>query len=280
MSISWSYYLWLAVVTGRVFGACTQLHVLPDAGPQCVFGNATQTITVFFHNAGQEQFEADLTIRRLQTTSATLTRLSEIPWKTLQVLPGQTIVESAEISFPNVRAETRFLIQWLDGTNRVLGTTEVFVYPTNLLGQLKLLAGEERLGVFDPANQFKPLLKQFRVPHQDLVEDGTDKFHGKLAIFGPFDSKLQMRVNLADDIRALAKRGVMVVWLQPPPAKHAPLQPSFYTVRIGNGAIVVAQAVLVLRLGESPQAQLNLIHLAEAAIHPAPLDLPQVETSH
>lgn len=275
-----AYRLWLVLMTGSTYCAYAQLTVLPDAIPQRAFGSDIQNITVLFHNGGQEQFQADLRIRMFQASSATAARLNESPWKKLYVLPGQTIVGSAEISFPKVRAETRFLIQWLESTNRVLGTTEVLVYPANFLSQLKTLAGEEPLGVFDPGHQFKPLLKRFEVLHQDLAEEGTDKFHGKLAIIGPFESKKQMRGSLTDDIRALAKRGVAVVWLLPPAAECVPVRPSFYTVRVGDGTVVVAQADLVLRLGESPQAQLNLIHLAETALHPALLDLPQTEASN
>jgi hypothetical protein len=157
----------------------------------------------------------------------------------------------------------------------VLGLTEVLVYPTNLLAQLRTLAGGEPLGVFDPGNELKPLLRTQSVEFQDLVEDGTDKFHGKLAVFGPFASKQQMRENLADDIRALAKRGVAVVWLQPHSKPHAPLKPSFYTVRANAAAVVVAQAGMVLRLADNPEAQLNLIRLAELALRPEPLDLPE-----
>jgi hypothetical protein len=115
------------------------------------------------------------------------------------------------------------------------------------------------------------------VAHQDLLEDGTDKFHGKLAVLGPFASKRQMRESLTDDIRALAKRGVAVVWLQPHSKPHAPLKPSFYTVRANAAAVVVAQAGMVLRLADNPEAQLNLIRLAELALRPEPLDLPEFQ---
>ena len=64
-----------------------------------------------------------------------------VPWKTLEVLPGQTVVESAELNFPAVNAETRFVIQWLAGADRVLGVSDALVYPTNPLAQLLPLIG-------------------------------------------------------------------------------------------------------------------------------------------
>lgn len=179
--------------------------------------------------------EANVCARVCQTTSANAAPLPERPWKPLTVLPGQTVLETAALDFPAVRVETSFLVQWLDGANAVLGKTEVRVFPTNLLARLQTLAGDSPLGVFDPADQLKPLLRPLAAEFQDLAEDGTDKFTGKLAVFGPFAPKSQMRASLTSDIRALAKRGAAVVWLQPPPAPRDSLRPSFHTVRVGGG---------------------------------------------
>jgi len=51
-------------------------------------------------------------------------------------------------------------------------------------------------------------------------------------------------------------------------------------VRVGDGAVVVAQGDLVSRLAERPEAQLNLIRLAEMALHPEPLDLPETRNAN
>lgn len=260
--------------------ACGQLQGLQDAQPKTVFAGEARRIEVVLQNSGSELAKADLHTRLFQTTTATAVLLREAEWKPLQVLPGQTVLEAATFDFPDVRAETRFLVQWLDGTNTVLGKTEVRVFPTNLLAGLRPLAGEAPLGVFDPQNQLKPLLRSHAIEFQDLIEDGTDKFHGRLAIFGPFASKEQIRDSLADDLRTLAKRGVAVVWLQPPSGPRSPLKPSFYTVRMGDGAVVVAQGDLVSCLAERPEAQLNLIRLAETALHPEPLDLPETRNAN
>ena len=44
--------------------------------------------------------------------------VGEAAWKRLQVLPRQTVLESAQLNFPPVNAETLFLIQWIASSNR------------------------------------------------------------------------------------------------------------------------------------------------------------------
>lgn len=266
----------LALVSALALSSVrAQVRVQPDGGMPPIFSGGQRLVVVRLNNPAKTTTNLDARVRLLQTSTATVVRIAELPWKHLELLPGQTVVESAAISFPAVEAETKFLIQWLGDVGHVIGLTEVLVYPTNLLAQFKSLAGGEPLGVFDPANELKPLLRAQSVAYQDLVEEGTDKFHGKLAVFGPFVSRNQMRESLADDIRVLAKRGVAVVWLQPPSKPRAPFKPSFYSVSVDAGVVVVAQAGMVSRLADNPEAQLNLIRLAELALRPEPLDLPE-----
>ena len=221
--------------------ARAQLEIVTNAGPQCVFFGEVRKISVTLHNPGGQDFEGDIRTRIFQANSATAVQLSEAPWKKLQVLPGQTVLESARLDFPAVRAETRFLVQWLaDGSGTgfqpvaaqkdgalssgaeqtgkmpvlLLGTTEVFVYPTNLLAELKPLAGDEALGIFDPLNQLKPLLKNLKIDFVNLENADLENFSGKLAIIGPFQSKAQMRDGLASQIKALAKKGARVLLAQ------------------------------------------------------------------
>jgi len=261
-------------------GAWAQLQFLPAGAAPMVFAGEARPIAITLRNPSPQSVAANLHVHVHQTTTAIAAPLYERPWKPLTVLPGQTVLETAVLDFPVVRAETRFLVQWLDGTNTVLGRTEVRVFPTNLLARLQALASDSPLGVFDPADQLKPLLQKLAVEFQDLAEDGTDKFTGKLAIFGPFASKAQMRASLAGEIRALTKRGVAVVWLQPPAPERAPLKPSFHLVREGGGAIVVAQSSLVGHLAENPEAQLNLLQFAELALHPIAFDLLETEITN
>lgn len=271
---------WLLMVLVARGVTAQPLQVVPELRPEAVFGGMSQNVKVQFQNAGPQPFEAEVRMILLQTSTATAVWSGEWAWKKLLVWPGQTVLETATVSLPAVRAETHFLLQWSGGASNILGRTEVVVYPTNLLARLKSLAGDDPLGVFDPDDQLKALLRTQGVEFQDLREKGTDKFSGKLAIFGPFASKSQMRASLRDEVRALAKRGVAVVWLQPPAEKFAPLKPSFYVVREAGGAVVVAASDLVAQLAERPRAQLNLLRLAEEASQPTPMNLPETEISH
>jgi len=255
--------------------AHAQLQVLTNAEPQRVFAGVGTEISVRFHNPGNGPATADLRTRLYQAGSAIAAPWDETPWKELTVLPGQTVLESAVLTFPRIKAETRFLVQWLDGASRVIGVTEVLVYPPDLLKDLGPLAGEEAIGAFDPQNRLKPLLKATAVDYQDAENTGLKAYSGKLVIVGPFHSQAQMREGLSDHVKALALKGAGVVWIQPPPEKHQCLKPSFYSVLEGKGAVVVAQADLIANLADSPQAQLNLIQLARLALHPEPLRLPQ-----
>jgi len=273
--------LWCMLALPGLIGppcASAQLQVQrSERVPQVFAGQATTKVPVTWHNASQEEQTVEIRVRIYQTAAATAAHLNEAPWKKLQVLPGQTVLESASLSFPSVNAETRFVIQWLEGTNRVVGTTEVLAYPPDLLKGLKPLLGEEPLGTFDPQNQLKPILKAAAVECQDLEDGGLDNYQGKLAIIGPFHSRQQMRESLANrSVKALAQKGVAVVWIQPPLEKREEPKPSYYTVPHGTGAVVVVQAELVAHLAESPQAQLNLIRFARLAQHPEPLQLPNL----
>jgi hypothetical protein len=268
-------------LAGAFTATCASGAVLmAESEPQHVFSGVARSVSVKLQSVGTQPVLVDLRWRLLQTTTATTTTIAEPAWRQMELQPGQTVLESIRLDFPPVRAETRFLLHWIEGGSNIIGQTEVFVYPTNLLMQLQALAGDGPLGVFDPADTLKPLLRLQAVPFQDLLEHGTEKFPGKLAMFGPFESKMQMRASLREDIRILAKRGVAVVWLLPPLEPSAPLKPSFYAVRQAGGAVVVAEHSLVMHLAERPEAQLNLVRLVEEALHPTPLVLPETECSN
>ena len=137
---------WLALF---VSGACSwpcasqaQLELVRDNEAQRIFAGDTRKIQVLWHNNGERSIEAQIRTRLYQASSATAVLIHEDSWKQLQILPGQTVRESAALSFPSVRAETRFFVQWLGEANKVLGKTEVVVYPPDLLKDFKTLAGD------------------------------------------------------------------------------------------------------------------------------------------
>jgi len=269
------FFLFLALpLSAQTNGPALQLR--PDPEPQRVFAGAARAVTLVWHNDGPQLAEADLRVRLVQTTSASAVRLGETPWKKLQVLPGQTVLETAAVDFPPVKAETKFVLQWLAGTNELLGKTEVLVYPTNLLAELKPLAGDDGPGLYDPQNRLKPLLKLMKLRYTELQNDGLDDFSGKLAIVGPFSSWSQMRDGLADRLKALARNGVAVVWLQPPPEKHDLPVPSFYSVPENTNAVVMVQPELVADLPLNPQSQRNLIYFCRLALSPQTVPLSRL----
>lgn len=271
---------WLLLVTACCWSgtARAQWQLLPDREPQCVFAGDARTVTVVWRNAGDKTVDAEIRTRLYQASSATVAPLSEKSWKKIIILPKQTVLETAQVDFPDVRAETTFLIQWLAGSNQVVGKTEVLVYPTNLLSELIPMLGEKQLGVLDPNDELKPLLTKNHVGFMDLEETLLESFQGKLAIIGPFQTKAQIREGLAPTIQKIARRGAAVVWLQPPSEPKNKIKPSFYVVSEGKGAVIVVQSDLVVDLAKNPQSQLNLIYFCKLALNPQPLPLPDLKT--
>lgn len=278
MKAGWLRQLLLLAV-GVVAGAAraeSRLEILPEL-PLTVWGGSAQWLSVLISNRLDDVVDVEVRTVLSQVGGSIVAPVDSVACKRLKVLKRQVIQEFSIVEFPAVKAKTRFVVQWLEGTNGVFGTTEVWVYPTNLLARLNTLAGDEELGVFDPAGQLRPSLRAQGVRFQDLLENGTDKFQGKLVIVGPFEVKQQMRKSLSADVRALAKRGIAVVFFQAPRESAAALKPSFYTVREGDGAVVVAQNELVAQLAERPEAQLNLLAVVESVLRPVPLNLPETD---
>lgn len=263
-------------------GARAQLEIAGAKEPQCVFGAHSNRIALFCRNRGNTVHEAHIQMRLMQLTSATAAPVSEAPWKRLEVLSGQTVVETAALELPAVKTKTRFLIQWVENKKEVVGTTEVHVYPTNLLAELQPLVAHEdgALGVFDPENQLKPLLKNCKVDYVDLGNLELEKYRGQLAIIGPFESRTQVDPQLAKKIKTIAENGVAVVWLQPPAEESFQERPvpSFYPVLENQKAVIVAQAGMVTGLSENPRSQLNLVSFCKMALCRQPLTLPPAQT--
>jgi len=266
----------LAMACGWPGRAGAQLQLLPDKAPQCVFAGEARTISLLWSNEGGQSVDAKIRLRLYQEGSATAVLSEGTSWKQLQVLPKQTVLESAQLDLPGVRGETKFLVQWLDGADRVIGKTEVLAYPTNLLGELRPLLGEGRFGVLDPNDALKPSLRRNGVEFLDLGETDLLDFRGRLAILGPFQSRAQMREGLPQAVQRIAAKGAAVVWLLPTPGPKEEIKPSFYLVPEGKGAVAVVQPDLVAGLAENPRSQLNLLSFCRLALNPAPFSLPNL----
>jgi hypothetical protein len=258
--------------------AGAQLQVVPSNEPQCAFAAGSQTITVVWRNDSDRTVAMPVRRRLYQASSTSALALdSTQDWKQLQILPYRTVLETISLTFPSVNAGTRFVIQWLDQNAKVLGHTDLMVYPTNLLNALKPLGAGRPLGVFDPQNQIKPLLKAASLEFEDLERTGIKSFSGKLALIFPLAAKASEPENLAVNITELAKTGVAVVWIKPQSTSDPELEPAIYPVTIGPGAVTVVQSRVVANLTASPLAQLNLLRSAELALKPDLLSLSNAQ---
>ena len=255
-----------------------QPRVVPDAEPQYVFGGGARSVPVVWNYRGSHSIRSAVHVRLSQLSSATVAPWDGFLWKQFQALPGQTVLETAALDFPSVKAPALFLVQWFDDSQRVLGNTQVWVYPTNLLRDLGTLAGKHPLAVLDPGARLKPLLAALGIGFLDLENPGLENFDGRLAIIGPFETRARMPEGIARRVKALAEKGAGVVWIQPPKTGTEP-SPSFYPVPVGNGAVVVAQSGLTASLDADPRSQINLVALARLALDPQPFSLPN-EPSH
>jgi len=263
----------MAVVISSSNGA--EFELVPDKQPQRFFGGSNCNVDCVWRNTNDKPVVAEISTRILQASSATTMPMGAARWKSLEVLSGQTVIESAPVTFPAVEEETPFIIQWLERSGRVLGKTSVLIYPTNLLSRLLALGGGQPIGLLDPENHFKAPFTPLGEKVANLQNVGADHFEGKLAIVGPVSAKAEMGTDLLRNVKFLATNCVAVVWLQSPAAKGDPLKPSFYLAREGKGAVLVVQSSLVDDLAH-PQAQLNLIELARLAVHPELLTWPSV----
>ena len=276
MNRHWKTCLVWTACLGLLAPVSAQVRVVPELESRCIFSGNARRIPVSLENVGSGAETLELRIRLYQTATEIAALVSDSPWKRLTVLPGQTILETALLDFPVVQSETGFLVQWLGNAGRVLGTTRVLAYPENSLQGLKALAGDGAVGVFDPQNELKPLLRAAGIAIHDLETTGPERFSGKLAIIGPFRSKDQVPPALAKEMKALAQRNVGIVWICPPAEPNDRLVTSLHLAAAGTALVVVAQNSAVPDLPRNPQSQLHLVELAQVALRYAPFPVPDL----
>jgi hypothetical protein len=259
--------VWLALGAGLLGETQlpAQVQLLAGGPPQAVFAGAARPISAVWRNAGDVMARLQIRIRVYQTTSATAAILGETAGKELQLLPHQTILESAMIPFPAVRTPTRFLVQWRDGEVSVLGYTDVTAYPSDLLKAWQPLAADGGLGVYDPGEEIQPLLRSAGVKFVDLEESGWRNFTGKWAVVGPCAPEEGMRTDLAEQVRRFSARGIGVVWLRSPGEGEAMLPPAICVVPQKKSVVVTVPADLVSDPADRPRSQLNLIYALQLA---------------
>jgi hypothetical protein len=267
----------VVVLHASTHEAIAQLQLITNAVPQSVFFGNARPISATFHNAGAQEFRQTVRTEIAQTSSATLVPLATTPWKELRVLRGQTVLESAPLDFPPVRARTKFLVTWVSGRADLIGKTEVLVYPPNLLDELKLLVedSQNNLGVLDPHQQLAPALRQAAIKFVNLEQMHLDLYHGKLVLVGPCHPDDPEWPGLAGRVSKLARNGTPVVWMQSPMSTPGKIWPSFFSVPENTNTVLIVDTNLLNGLPENPQSQLNLIFFCRLALHPEPLTLPE-----
>jgi hypothetical protein len=267
-------FLGLGLVLAACPGMAARLAMSWPDSPQQVFGGGARTLRVLVANASTQGIEMPCHIKLVQTSAYTAAGLAEQKWKTLSVASGQTLLETLAVEFPEVKAPVRFIVQLCDDKKVVHGWLEVLVYPQDLLAQLKALTGNQPIGIYDPTGQLFQLVKQLQVDYVDLSETGWDRFTGRLVVIIGMMSHRSGNDAIGNRIRALAKRGVGVVWYQSAPFDPLRPQADFFLVRVETGMVVVARNELAHGLEEKPESQVTLLHLARLATQTETLNLP------
>lgn len=257
-----------------------QIEILA-AAPQLVFAAPAGNLRIQFHNPTDRLAEAKLKTHLYQTSATTVMPVGEVQaWKSLSLLPKQTVLDFIKQDFPAVRAPTRFQLNWLDEKQTILGKTGVIVYPDDLLKKLSLLAKEKPIGMLDPNKELTPVLARQKVEIKELANSAAvEECQEQLIIVGPFSTTSQMRKEFPElnkRVTSKARAGTAIVWFQPSSDTLEPVPPA-YIVRVGLGAVLVAPSSTVADFAQSPASQLNLLRYAELALQPEKLQLPQTE---
>lgn len=253
--------LWPAVLWG-------QLTLNPEPGIQAAFCAEPVKLKVGFSNPKNEVTKTPLRTRVYQKSSATLMPVGEIqPWKEVRLLEGQSVIETVSITFPEIKAPTRFQVHVL-GEQTLIGKVEVDVYPPNLLKQISLLLGESKLAIFDPQNHLKPSFVKAGIAFEDL-QSGTelDVFQGKLAIFNLTPPTQRPSQEFEAHVHQIIKRGIAVIWIRPETENHQLPAPLTMVMREGIESGVLIKTRECFNLSE-PSAQMSLLYLAGIALTP------------
>lgn len=254
-------FAWLLAVSALA------VEIVPSGEPQQVSAADARVVEVRLRNPAAEPAQLEVRFQLLQLTASTAAPVgSPRAWKPLTLLPGQTVVERVTIEFPAVRITTRFAVRWLDATGKLLGVTELWAHPDNLLDTLKLLAGGQPIGLTDEIGRLRPGLAARGISIRELSDAKSwQNFRGRLAlVVSKPESSDEPR--LPATALARAKDGLAVVWFRPPQPTSPPASPLAERVTLGRGAVVLAAASVLDGLDRSPTAQLALLRLAELAL--------------
>ena len=247
-----------------------RLQIVQPATEPFVFSGKARQIEVVFHNVGTDDLAAPLSTRVFQASSSTLAPIGpHQDWKKLRVLAGQKVIETATFDFPDVRAMTVFQIRWLNGDNEI-GQSTVHVLPTNVLSQISVLTTNKPVGLIDPDDVLKPLLKNCAVKYEELsAKKPFAEFKGRLVLIAA-----SADADIVDaGLTAGSKHPIIVLWMREL-GPHIGSVPNLYFVQAGQVQVAVVDANLFADLEHSALAQINLLRCIKTAQHPEKLKLP------
>ena len=243
-----------------------QLTVRAEAEMPVVFSGEPAAIAVLLGNGGREAVKGVVSTRIFQLSSATKTPLGEKqPWKELEVLAGQTVRETLELTFPVLAEPALYRIEMASAAGDPLGAVPVRACPRNALQTLARWSGGRPLGVLDAGGKLDDLLKKNGVGTADLTGESAADFRGPLAILRSADGTAAERERLRGHADTLVKRGAAVLWLQP-----APGGVERETRTVGKGGTVCELALREFdRLDGSASAQMRLLESAHFLLFPS-----------
>ena len=246
------------LLVGVILSARAELEIVTPDEPQVVFSGGPASVSVKIHNPADKRATNEYFLQLLQLSSSVVMPVEKVqPWKTIEVLPGQTILEAAPINLPAVRALTAFRLQ-VSGPGQAVARISLFACPPDMLARLKESAGEAGIGLHDPDGKIKPVLANAGVSAIDLeLSDRGAGFRGRLAILGPYAAGKLPSPEWKEIAAKLAGRGIGVVVLLP----RTPGSPSAEILR--DGPVVTAQGMKWDDLATSASAQLSLLRLVE-----------------
>ncbi len=254
-----------------VCGLGAGLELLSDECAPAVFTGAPQQVQVRFRNPTEQRLDTAVWTRLYQASSATLMPLGDAtPWKTLSLLPGQTIVETFPLKLPEVRCRTAFQVHWREKAGQQIGRSHIVAWPRDLLEQLNTLAGAQPLDLFDPQSQLKLVLEEANVKVETVLT-GPDlaATAGRLAFVVPPSAPVEPM--LLSHVKKRAEKGFASVVLLPTTTAFSDALPPALLVSPGSGTIVVVRGFRVAALADSPATQRDLLRLAEWAVASDPL---------
>jgi hypothetical protein len=240
-------------------------------GPTCVvFGGMAQPVSVRVHRPAtidsaevpSSRTAIAIHFRLFQVSSGLAMPLGPTrPWKVLDILPEQTLVEMISVEFPPVEHATSGLVRWETEDGRALGSTWVWVVPQDLAGELKALAGGP-VGVVGLGGGLQSLLEGAGVEAEDLAEL-PDQPDVRLILVQPCELVITQPELLARRIRSWVEGGRNTIWF-----KQESMLPGWTGLwaeaRRDHGVLVMVEAGMLDRM-ETAEAQWRLVSLVRWA---------------